>query len=135
MLGPLLARADVVFLSDDEAELLMGGSDPQSVRQAKKSMKARTVIVHGAEGAFALDGDDLVEKEVFPVEVVDTVGAGDAFVAGFLSGWLQSWSTEECLQLANACGACAVSVPGDAESMPAKEEALALVRGSSEMER
>jgi 2-dehydro-3-deoxygluconokinase len=69
------------------------------------------------------------------VEVVDVVGAGDAFVAGFLSGRLRGWSTGECLRLANACGACAVTVPGDAESMPVEEEVLALVHGSSETER
>jgi 2-dehydro-3-deoxygluconokinase len=82
-----------------------------------------------------LEGDDIVEKESYPVEPVDVVGAGDAFVAGFLSGQLRGWSTEDCLRLANACGACAATVSGDAESMPTEEEALALVRGSSEEER
>lgn len=136
VLGLLIDRADVLFLSDDEAELLMGGGAPQSVRRAKKGLKARAVVVHGAEGAFALDGGDgFAEKKAYTAQAVDTVGAGDAFAAGFLSGWLQGWSTGECLQLANACGACAVSVPGDAESMPAKEDALALVEGSSETER
>ena len=135
VLGLLIDCADVLFLSDEEAELLMGGSSPQSVRQAKKGPKSQIVVVHGAEGAFALDGDELAEKKAYPTEAVDTVGAGDAFVAGFLSGWLQGWSAGECLELANACGACAVSVPGDAESMPTKEDALALVQGSSETER
>lgn len=134
-LGLLIDRADVLFLSDGEAELLMGGSAPQSVRQAKKGIRAQTVVVHGAEGAFALDGDGFAEKKAYTAEAVDTVGAGDAFAAGFLSGWLQGWSIGECLQLANACGACAVSVPGDAESVPAKEDAFALLQGSSETER
>jgi 2-dehydro-3-deoxygluconokinase len=57
VLGPLVGRADVLFFSEDEADLLMGGSGPQSVRQAKKDIRAQTVVVHGAEGAFALDGD------------------------------------------------------------------------------
>ena len=136
VLGLLRDCADVLFLSDEEAELLMGGSTPQSVRQAKKGTKTQTVVIHGAEGAFALDsGDELAERKAYPTEVVDTVGAGDAFVAGFLSGWLQDWSTGACLELANACGACAVSVPGDARSMPTKEDALTLVEGSSERER
>lgn len=136
VLGLLIDCADVLFLSDEEAELLMEGSTPQSVRQAKKETKAQTVVVHGAEGAFVLDGgDELAEKKAYPTEVVDTVGAGDAFVAGFLSGWLQGWSVGECLELANACGACAVSVPGDAQSMPTKEDALTLMQGSSERER
>jgi 2-dehydro-3-deoxygluconokinase len=93
------------------------------------------VVVHSAEGAFALEGDDFAEKKGYQVEVVDTVGAGDAFAAGFLSGRLRDWNLGNCLELANACGAYAVTVPGDAESMPTEEEALALMRGPSEVER
>lgn len=135
VLGPLAARADVLLLSEDEAELLVGGSDPENIERAREGLSARTVVVHSAEGAFALEGDDLVEKKGYRVEVVDTVGAGDAFAAGFLSGRLRDWNLGNCLELANACGAYAVTVPGDAESMPTEEEALALMRGSSEAER
>ena len=69
------------------------------------------------------------EAAAYPVEVVDTVGAGDAFVAGFLSGRLRGWGTAECLDRANACGACAVTVPGDLKGLPTDEEVLALRRG------
>jgi CheY-like chemotaxis protein len=69
------------------------------------------------------------------MDAVDTVGAGDAFVAGFLSGRLRGWDVRECLRLANACGACAVTVPGDVEGMPTEEEALSLVRGHRGTER
>jgi 2-dehydro-3-deoxygluconokinase len=133
VLAPLVARADLLFLSEEEATLLVGGSEPKSIR--REGLNARTVVVHGAEGAFALEGDDIVEMESYPVEPVDVVGAGDAFVAGFLSGRLRGWSTEDCLRLANACGACAATVPGDAESMPTEEEALTLVHGSFSEER
>jgi 2-dehydro-3-deoxygluconokinase len=133
VLGPLVARADLLFLSDDEAELLVGGNQPNTIR--REGLSAKTIVVHGAKGAFALDGDEVAEKESYPVEEVDAVGAGDAFVAGFLSGRLRGWSTGDCLELANACGACAVTVPGDAESMPFEEEAFALVSGTSGEER
>jgi 2-dehydro-3-deoxygluconokinase len=69
------------------------------------------------------------------VGAVDAVGAGDAFVAGFLSGRLRGWDTARCLALANACGACAVTVPGDAESMPYEAEALSLLSGERARER
>ena len=74
-------------------------------------------------------------RELSPVEVVDTVGAGDAFVAGFLSGRLRGWDTGDSLQLANACGACAVTVQGDVKGLPTEEEALGLVRGHKGVER
>lgn len=135
ILAPLAARADLLFLSDEEAELLFGGSDPDSISEAQQSIRAETVVVHGAEGAFAAGEGGVSEKAAYPVEVVDTVGAGDAFVAGFLSGRLRGWSAGECLDLANACGACAVTVPGDLKGLPTSEEALALLRGRPGVER
>jgi 2-dehydro-3-deoxygluconokinase len=135
ILGPLAARADLLFLSDDEAELLFGGSDPGSLREAQRDIRAGTVVVHQAEGAFAVEKDGVSEKAAYPVDLVDTVGAGDAFVAGFLSGKLRGWSTEECLDMANACGACAVTAPGDLKGLPTAEEALALRHGRWGAER
>jgi 2-dehydro-3-deoxygluconokinase len=135
VLGPLAARADLLFLSDDEADLLFGGSDPDSLTEARRDIRAETVVVHHAKGAFAVEESGVSEKAAYPVEVVDTVGAGDAFVAGFLSGRLRGWSTEECLDMANACGACAVTVPGDLKGLPTAEEALALRRGRPGVER
>ena len=135
ILGPLAARADLVFLSDEEAELLFGGSDPASIQEARPGTRAATVVVHGAEGAFAVEEGGVFEKASYGVSVVDTVGAGDAFVAGFLSGRLRGWGTEECLDIGNACGACAVTVPGDSRSLPTAEEALALMRGRPGVER
>lgn len=135
VLLPLVERADLLFLSDEEAELLLGGEEPEAVRRAARDLRAGTVVVHGAGGAFAIEGDQLFERPAYPVEVVDTVGAGDAFVGGFLSGRLRGWDTGKSLELANACGACAVTVPGDAESMPFEDEALVLVGGAQQAER
>ena len=129
VLGPLAARADILFLSEDEAEILFGGSDPGSVGEAWRDLRAATVVVHRADGAFAVEEAGVSEMAGYAVDVVDTVGAGDAFVAGFLSGRLRGWGTGECLDLANACGACAVTVPGDLRGLPTEEEALALRRG------
>lgn len=128
VLGPLAAGADILFLSEDEADLLFGGSDAERIRDAKRNLRAGTVVVHGADGAFAVE-EHVSEMAGYSVDVVDTVGAGDAFVAGFLSGRLQGWSTMECLDMANACGACAVTVPGDLQGLPTEEEAFALRRG------
>lgn len=133
--GPLIERADLLFLSEEEAELLLNGSDPDTVRQSMKRMRAQAVIVHGAAGSFVVGKDLLIEKKGYKVEVVDTVGAGDAFVAGYLSGWLRNWTVGDCLRFANACGACAVSVSGDAESMPTEEEALNLLKERPTVER
>jgi 2-dehydro-3-deoxygluconokinase len=128
VLEPLAARANLLFLSEDEAELLFGGSDPERIKEARETIRAETVVVHRADGAFAVE-DGISEMAGYSVDVADTVGAGDAFVAGFLSGRLRGWSTRECLDIANACGACAVTVPGDLKGLPTEEEVRALRRG------
>jgi 2-dehydro-3-deoxygluconokinase len=129
VLGPLAARADLLFLSEDEAKLLFGDCDPGYIQRSRQDIRAATVVVHRADGAFAVEEAGVSEMAAYSVEVVDTVGAGDAFVAGFLSGRLRGWSTSECLDMANACGACAVTVPGDLKGLPTEEEALTLRRG------
>ena len=134
-LKPLIERADLLFLSEEEAELLFGGTGGENIQRTRRQMRAKTVVVHRADGAFAAEDDGITQRPGYPVEVVDTVGAGDAFVAGFLSGRLRGWATGECLQLANACGACAVTVQGDVKGLPTAEEALALLRGRMEVER
>lgn len=132
---PLLERADLLFLATEEADVLLGGSDEPAVRRAMAGLRAQTVVVHAADAAFALEESGATHAPAFPVSVVDTVGAGDAFVAGFLSGRLRDWPLGECLRLANACGACAVTVPGDVDGMPDEEEALALMGHGRERER
>lgn len=134
-IGPLLACADLLFLSEEEAELLLGTSAPRGVSEALKNMHAATAVVHGQEGAFATDGREVIEKGAYDANEVDPVGAGDAFAAGFLSGRLRGLKTEDCLNLANACGALAVTVPGDAESMPTEAEAMNLLHARTAVER
>ncbi len=135
ILKPLVERADLLFLSEEEAELLLGGTEGERIQQARREMRAKTIVVHRAEGAFAVEDGGVTERAGYPVEDVDTVGAGDAFVAGFLAGRLRGWETGESLQLANACGACAVTVQGDVKGLPTEEEALGLVRGHKGVER
>jgi 2-dehydro-3-deoxygluconokinase len=124
---PIVERADLLFLSNDEATVLLGDGAPETVRRAAERLRATTVVVHGASGAFAVRDDGVVERPAYRVTERDTVGAGDAFVAGFLAGSLRGWATGRCLEFANACGACAVASPGDADSMPFDADALALL--------
>src|SRR5262249_54065499 len=58
----------------------------------------------------------------YPVEVVNSVGAGDGFMSGFLAGWLRDRPPDECGALGNACGALVVSRPGCTPAMPTRTE-------------
>ena len=103
---------------------MTGLSDPYEAARKLQSLGPRTVAVKtGAKGALVVDGDEVMEVPGFRVErVVDPVGAGDAFAAGFLAGLLEGKSIEEAVRLANACGASATTVPGDIEGLPERAE-------------
>lgn len=115
----IAARADIVFAGDDEAELLTGESE--SAAQAKAITRlgpTQAIVKLGADGALALADGHTVEQTAFPVQAVDTVGAGDAFVAGYLAELVGGASLAERLRTAAACGAIACTAPGDWESAP-----------------
>ncbi|MFG6475226.1 sugar kinase [Microbacterium sp. P06] len=118
-LRTLAARADIVFGGDDELQLLHPGLTPEAVAELLIREGCREVVLkRGPDGATAFAGGDVVESPGFVVEVVDTVGAGDAFVAGYLSGLLAGLDVRSRLARANACGAMLCMTPGDWESAP-----------------
>lgn len=91
---------------------------------------AEVVLKRGADGAAALVDGALVEAPGLVVDVVDTVGAGDAFVAGYLSGLLEDLDVAERLARANACGAAACTTPGDWEGAPRRRDLERVTAGA-----
>jgi 5-dehydro-2-deoxygluconokinase len=84
----------------------------------------------GQRGARVHEGDGaVVEAPGFPVEVTNILGAGDAFAAGFLYGYVQGWGWYESARLANACGAIVVTKHGCANFMPTHAEAMGFMEG------
>lgn len=126
-------EADVLLPGRDEAEFLTGEADP--VRAGRLLLQAgpQVVVVKlGAQGALVVTEEGETEVPGFPVEqVVDPVGAGDAFAAGFLAATLEGKSPVEAARLGNACGAFATTVPGDIEGMPERDEVDRLVEGKA----
>ncbi|SCX00241.1 MULTISPECIES: sugar kinase [Mycobacteriaceae] len=121
--GPLLRKfaeqADIVFGGPEELQLLHPDSPAEDAAQRLvHSGRGEVVLKLGADGAVAYLPGAQFPSAGFPVEVVDTVGAGDAFVAGYLSGSLQGLTVPQRLRRANACGALLCMTPGDWESSP-----------------
>jgi len=84
----------------------------------------------GAEGSMALTDDGIFRANALRLDrIVDPVGAGDGFAAGFLSGQLRGWGIAESLRLGNVVGASAMSVGGDVEGLPTWEEVQSLDSG------
>ena len=87
-LGRILRRADVLKVSDDDLEWLLPGRAPaDAARELLGHAGAVALVTLGAEGALVMSGDDVVAVEAPQVEVVDTIGAGDAFTGAFLADW------------------------------------------------
>ncbi|WP_017544258.1 sugar kinase [Nocardiopsis prasina] len=114
--GPVLLdlarRADVVFVGRDEAERLWGTPAAEDVRAILPEVP--TLVVKDAEhGATSFDGADTVFVPAPPVDVVEEVGAGDAFAAGFLSGLLDDLAPDRRLSLGHAAAGEVLRSRGD----------------------
>lgn len=117
-------QADIVLPGQEEAEFLTGEKDPSVSGRLLKEMGPEIVVVKvGAAGALVITDAEERMAPGFPVErVIDPIGAGDAFAAGFLTGLLEGLPPVEAARLGNACGAFTVTVPGDIEGFPSREE-------------
>ena len=133
----IAARAQLVFAGEEEAELLAPGSKGPSNQAAAIAALGPTevVIKRGAAGALVLvDGTELTRPAVSVDLVVDTVGAGDAFVAGYLAERLAGRELAIRLDTALRAGAAACQHPGDWEAAPTRGE-LAASRGHDPVTR
>lgn len=123
VLRDLLAHADIAFAGDDEAELLgLPGLPEEQARDLARLGPRQAVIKLGARGAVAMLDGVLTPVPACPVQAVDPVGAGDAFVAGYLAEFLRGTPPEAALATAARCGAFAVQTSGDWEGMPTRAE-------------
>ncbi len=113
VLKDLVSRADIVFAGPDEAALV----GAPSLTALAALGPAEVIIKDGARGCTALIAGTSVQLPAVQVHVVDPVGAGDAFVAGYLAERLAGAAADVRLRTAVAAGAFAVTVPGDCEGL------------------
>ena len=112
-LGDCLPHTDLLFVNEDEARQLTGTDHPGDAAGILQAHGARTVIVKlGAEGCLVVDGLEHFRTPAFRVPVLDTTGAGDCFVGGFLAALQRGYSFQTAAQFANAVGALSVQALG-----------------------
>lgn len=126
-LAAALAACDV-FLPN-EVELAGAGrsQNPLEALRALANGRTLTAAKLGREGAMALDRGEPVQIPAFPVQVVDTTGAGDSFNAGFLHAWLRKMPLAECLRYGAACGALSTRGMGGTATQATAEEVRAML--------
>lgn len=126
VLGRVVRFVDVVIGSPDELDLV--AADPAAILTLGP---AQVVAKLGAEGARLHTADSVTEGPTTPATVVDPVGAGDAFTAGYVSGLLDGLPPEARLRRANLMGRAAVGHRGDYEGLPRRAELLAAERSGA----
>lgn len=145
-LRPILERTAVLFLNGGEARLLTRRKDMRFAAESALRLGCRTVVITLGEGAelarakrrapgaegertvraacFVTDG--VMEEVIRPVAsgrpAMDSVGAGDAFAAGFLFGFLRDRPLRECAQLGQLVAHCSLRAPGAREGLPTLRE-------------
>lgn len=119
---PFIAAADIVLTGLGEMREILGdsGAEAEALEEQMLALGPGLVVVKsGGGGAVARTASERVSEAAFPVaRVVDPIGAGDGFNAGFLSGYLRGWDLQRSLRLGNLVGACAIGVHGDFEGYP-----------------
>ena len=128
---------DLIVGTEEEFHILGGSIDTASALRAVRAQTAATLVCKlGAEGCMAFAGaigprlDGGVKVPGCDVEVFNILGAGDAFMSGFLRGWLRGLPLETCCRYGNACGAIVVSRHGCAPAIPTWTELSVFLDGT-----
>lgn len=134
-LSDLVTLSDVVFAGDDEAAILLGHRSVPDLASGLRAMGPREAIIKlGERGCFAAVGDETLGRAAIPVAAVDTVGAGDAFVAGYLAERLAGSPLSLRLETAVMAGAFACLTAGDWEGLPSRKD-FALLGNADPVQR
>lgn len=122
----LASHAEIVLPGINEGEILMGSREPEAIADfyLNNSHKTKAVVVKlGSEGAYVKNrtGESYVVPGFKVEKVVDTVGAGDGFAVGVITGLLENLPLKDAVLRGNAIGALAVQAQGDNEGYPTRD--------------
>jgi 5-dehydro-2-deoxygluconokinase len=124
-----LAHATVAVGNLDECDTAVGVTDPQAAAEALRAFGVQLAVVkQGPKGVLASDGQQSVEMPPVPIEVVNGLGAGDAFGGALCHGLLAGWDLARIMRFANAAGALVASRLACADAMPDAREVESILR-------
>ncbi|MBB5173836.1 sugar kinase [Texcoconibacillus texcoconensis] len=135
VLNSIAARSDFILTGQSEGYQLTGTHDPEEIAAfyKQKSPQATVIVKLGADGAYYSYGSENGYVPGFPVsKVVDPIGAGDSFCAGFISAQLDGSDIHESIKKGNAAGAVTVQISGDMEGFPRPSELEQMLQSTDE---
>lgn len=120
VLSEILPHVDILLAGDEEMEIILGKKNSYDIIEKAKDLGISYVAVkRGDKGSVGYYNGEIIESPVVQAsKVVDTVGAGDGFNAGFIYGILNKWTLDKTLTFANTIGSMVVSIVGDNEGLP-----------------
>ncbi|MGQ0630344.1 MAG: 5-dehydro-2-deoxygluconokinase [Sporichthyaceae bacterium] len=131
VIGEALEHVSVAVGNLDECEIAVGERDPRRAAEALRERGVSLAVVkQGPAGVLALDDDGFVEVPPHPVEVVNGLGAGDAFGGALIHGLRSGWPTEQILRFANVAGALVAAQLSCSDAMPTTAQVEAALAGS-----
>jgi sugar/nucleoside kinase (ribokinase family) len=125
----LIAQVDVFLPNEQEALAITASSNLNRALAVLAQQCPLVVVKRGERGAIGCQEGETVAVEALTVSVVDTVGAGDSFDAGFIYGYLAGFPFKKALELGIACGSLSTRAAGGVNAQPTLEEALQYVSG------
>ena len=127
-IGEVLGSVDVVVGNQAECEVAVGASDPETAAARLLDTGPDMVVVkRGPDGVFARRGDERVSIPALEIEILNGLGAGDAFGGALCHGLLSGWDLDRVIRYANAAGAIVASRLECSTAMPTPDEVEALL--------
>jgi 2-dehydro-3-deoxygluconokinase len=132
----LAQEADYFLPGMDELKLLYQTDDFDTIINHLKALPGDSIIKGGDDCTYLLEGGELSALPYFKVKhVVDTVGAGDGFCAGFIAGIVRGQTLSESVHLGNLIGSMVIQMEGDWEALPTREQVDAVLNNIQHIER
>lgn len=127
----LASLVDVLIASKRFAEPLVGDDAPheKALEALCKLGPKEVIITLGSKGSIGLSGDEIIFQKAFPIDAVDTTGAGDVYHGAYIYGLLQAWDMPGCMLFASATSAIKCREIGGRKGIPHLEEIKEFVSG------
>ena len=127
-----LPMIDYITPNEDEARYFTGKEDPRDMADVFLKLGVKNVIIKlGGKGCYFRNEKEELSLPAFPIKAVDATGAGDNFVAGFVSELLHGSSLENALYFANACGAICTTAVGAGTALRSRGQVLRFLNQNS----
>jgi len=125
----ILSGTDLLFVNQGELKDYFKISPKErALKTLAKTIPGIVVVKKGKQGAVATDGFEFCRSPAFEVQEVDTLGAGDAFAAGFVTAWTRSENIEQALHVGNAVAALTITERGAQNGQPTLDKTSKLLK-------